>query len=512
MEAISPTAYWRATEDGTVGNYPSLHGDLLADVVIIGAGITGLTAAWHLKQLGKRVVVLEAGRVGAGTSGATSAHLEIVPDQGWGQLAKDFGDEAAREITQARQRAIEQIEQWTQYFSIACDLRRVPAYAYTERADRVERMEQEYDTALRLGVDVALLRHVADLPYRCAAALEVRQQGRFHAVKYLNGLARAVHGNNATIYEQTRAEPPEHGEPCIVRTARGTITANAVIVATHSAYLGVSQFDMRVSPYQSYVIAARVADQIPDALYFDDEEPYHYIRWAATNDPRLLLIGGADHKTGQGGDERQCYEQLRQYASERFRVLGIEHRWSAEYFVPNDGVPFIGPVPLQENLYVATGYDGTGLTYGTIAGQLLAEMVQGRTTSPLAEIFSPSRIKGLAAAQEFISENVNVAKHFVKDRFTPPAIDSIQEIPVGAGRVVRFQGEACAIYRRTADETHVLSPVCTHAGCYVHWNDAEKTWDCPCHGGRYAATGERIYGPPPADLELRPQIHEERAV
>lgn len=498
MQSLSSNSYWRQNREDNSVSYPPLAEDHEVDVVVIGAGITGLTTALHLKHAGRRVAVLEAGRVGAGTTGGTSGHLEVMPDQGWVSLVRDFGKEAASQVTAVRQQAIDQIENWVRQFGIDCDFRRIPARAYTEREDRADRISQEYETALELKIDVSLMDN-AELPFPTAAALEIRNQARFHCLDYLKGLAAAVQGDQVAIYENSRARPPEDGQPCVVEANGHRLRAAHVVLATHSAYLGISQFDLRQAPYQSYVLVARVAEVVPDALYWDDDQPYHYLRLAASGDPHLVIVGGADHKTGQA-DAPKHARRLENYVGQHFSVERIEHGWSAEFFEPSDGLPFIGRVPGKKHLFLATGFSGTGLTYGTAAGKILADLILGRESGE-ADVFSPGRVKPLAAAKDFISENLNVAKHFVADRFSAEQVDSLDAVAAGTGRLIKFNGEKYAAYRDADNQLHLLSPACTHAGCYVQWNAVEQTWDCPCHGGRFSATGERMYGPPPSDLE-----------
>jgi nitrite reductase/ring-hydroxylating ferredoxin subunit len=221
------------------------------------------------------------------------------------------------------------------------------------------------------------------------------------------------------------------------------------------------------------------------------------------------LIGGADHKTGQGGDEREYFDQLERYSHERFSVRSVEHRWSAEYFVPADGLPSIGRVAGTKHLWISTGYDGTGITLGTVGGRLVADLILGRDHA-LADIVKTGRFTPLASANEFVSENLDVARRFVGDRFGAERIESLEEVAPGRGMIVSFGGKQLAAYRDPSGQLFTMSPVCTHAGCIVQWNDAERTWDCPCHGGRYSATGQRTYGPPPRDLAPERVVDESR--
>ncbi len=492
-------SYWRDTAP-SLAEYPPLQGEVEADVAIVGAGITGLTAAAHLAAAGKRVVVLEANRVGGGTTGDTSAHLDAMPDQGAETFINDFGISIARTVTEARMAAIAQIEAWCGNLGIDCEFRRVPAYIYSESPEGVAALREECERARRLGLEAAIVDEVG-LPF-ARGGLRIENQARFHALQYLQGLAKAIHAGGVAIHERSPAQPPRDGEPCTVETPGGRVTATDVLLCTHTCYMGITEIDTLIAPYQSYVLTARVAAQIPDALLWDDAEPYHYLRVASGEDPGLLIVGGADHKTGQGGDEREAMARLEQYVQERFHVEAIEHQWSAELLEPADGLPYIGRLRTTRHVMTGAGYSGTGLTFGTVAGRVLADLHLGRE-SELADIFSPSRFKPVAAASNYLSENMNVAKRFVADRFSGDTIESLDEVHIGEGRLVHYRGNQWAVYRDGQGAIHVLSPVCTHAGCRVQWNEFESTWDCPCHGGRYSALGKRLYGPPPKDLEIQ---------
>lgn len=499
--SIAPSSYWRQT--AALGPaFPRLETYTRAEVVVVGAGITGLTAAWTLKQAGKKVVVLEASQVGGGTSGGTTGHLDAYPDRGLANLVQSFGESATRIAVTARRAAIDQIERLAAD-APDVDFRRVPAYLYTERPSRLEWLQKEYEAAAAVGLPATLTSSVP-LPFACAGGLRIEGQARMNALAYVRHLALRVHGDGSTVYEATRVmRPPRDAAPCVVQTDQGRVEADAVLLATHSAFLGISELDFRVAPYQSYAMMVRTASPLDDALYWDDEQPYHYTRLAHSGSSHELIIGGADHKTGQGGDERDSLRALENYARRRWNVERIEHRWSAEFFEPSDGLPYVGRVPFGKHIYVATGFSGSGLTWGTAAGMLLADLVLGRE-NPLAPVITPSRIKPLAGGTHLISENLNVVRRFIADRFRGQhvgGLEDLESLTPGQGRLVRVRGEQLAVYRDEQGMLHVRSPRCTHAGCIVSWNEEARTWDCPCHGGRFSPLGERIYGPPPKDLK-----------
>ncbi|MCB0322019.1 MAG: FAD-dependent oxidoreductase [Bdellovibrionales bacterium] len=499
MDTLSPTSFWSVSTPDTTDDYPPLSSDIEVDVAIVGAGITGLTTACHLKNAGKRVAVLDAGSVAAGTSSGTSAHLDAVPEHGASALIESVGLEAAQAITRGRMDAIAQIEAWSQAFSIDSEFKRVTAFSYSETPEDREALVVELQGLRNLGLDAAAMVS-EELPFPFYGGCRIAQQARFRPVKYLQGLARALHDERCTIYQHTRMLPPEDGTPCRIQTVAGhTVHAQAVVLATHSAFLGVSHLDTRIAPYQSYVITAAVEQGLADALYWDAAAPYHYIRLLNEHDSRILVVGGADHKTGQSDDERVHFTELEQFVDRHFGLREVLFRWSAQFFESSDHLPFIGRVPTRRHIYIGTGYSGVGLTYGTLAGKMISELILHEAT-PLGDVLSPSRIRLRESAGNYLRENFNVASHFVKDRLAAQSAEG-QLLEKGTGSIVKEDGKVLAIYRDEAGKLHELEATCTHAGCIVQWNDAEKTWDCPCHGGRFSPEGVRLYGPPVHDLK-----------
>jgi Rieske Fe-S protein len=334
--------------------------------------------------------------------------------------------------------------------------------------------------ARELGLPASYVEEL-DLPFAVAGAVRFDDQAEFHPVKYLDGVAAALEG---PVHEGTMATHVHGGR---VRTAVGpTLTADHVVVATHLPFLDRGLYFARCHPERSYVVAGR-ASGAPAGMYLSTEQPAHSIRAHG----EWLLVGGESHKTGQA-DAAERYARLEVWARERFGIEP-ELRWATQDHMPVDGVPYVGRHdPLSSGVWVATGFRKWGLAMGTAAAELLAAQIAGRDHD-WAELFNPQRLRPRAGAATFVNENANVALHFLGDRVVKRG--SVDEIAPGEGRIVGAGLGQRAAYRDDDGTLHELSARCTHLGCIVNWNSAERTWDCPCHGSRFAATGEVIEGP-----------------
>jgi glycine/D-amino acid oxidase-like deaminating enzyme/nitrite reductase/ring-hydroxylating ferredoxin subunit len=476
-------------------SFPRLWGDRTADVAIVGGGITGLTAAALLREQGLSVVVVEARRIGDGVTGGTTAHLTAVTDCRFNELLSTFGEDGARRVWATGMAAIDRIETWVKEKSIACDFARIPGALYAAKEGHVSWLERQMQAARKIGVpfdDVDTL----PLPFPVPRAMRFDGQARFHPLKYLYGLAGLVDGHNNRVFEESRVLHIQPGDPCHITTEDGRVTARHVFVATHSPIGLVTSVHTRMEAMRSYAIAVRLDGPAPEGLYWDSEDPYNYIR----PQDGLWLIGGRDHKTGHGSDLASRWDQLEAWARDRAKVVEVVDRWSDQVYESTDGLPFIGPMPAARNVYMATGYAGNGMTFGTAAGMMFADHVLGRK-NPWSDLYDVGRVHPIAEAPRFLKENIESAVEFVMGRLSPGDARSLEAVPQGEGRLVRVDGKKVAAYRDEDGELHLMSPVCTHAGCHVAWNDAEKTWDCPCHGGRYSAMGEVLDGPPVRGLD-----------
>ena len=491
-------------------HFTALQEDREADVCVVGAGIAGLSAARELSRAGKKVVVLEAGEPGGGQTGRTTAHLASALDDGFRELERIHGEDGARLAAQSHRAAIDHMEKIAREERIACDLHRVDGYLFLGEGQPVTLLEQELAAALRAGMEGTTLLPRAPLSFDTGPCLRFPRQGQLHPMKYLAGILRSLQrADRSMIYHRTAVTEVHGGARPRVETADGhAVRCGAVVVATNSPINDRFAIHTKQAPYTTYVIAARVPrGSVPRALYWDTLDPYHYVRLQHyppqdgeqdLGSYDLLIVGGEDHKTGQADDQEARYQRLYQWAKERFPVENVEYRWSGQVMEPSDGLAFIGKNPTaEENVYIATGDSGHGMTHGVIAGLLLTDLILGRE-SPWAKLYAPSR-KSLRSLGELVRENLNVALQ-LKDWVTAGDVESADQVAPGTGAVLRRGLRKIAVYRDPAGAIHERSAACPHLGCVVSWNGAEKMWDCPCHGSQFDAYGKVVNGPADRDL------------
>jgi glycine/D-amino acid oxidase-like deaminating enzyme/nitrite reductase/ring-hydroxylating ferredoxin subunit len=471
---------------------------LHVDVAVVGGGITGVTSALLLKDAGRSVAVLEARELGSGVTAGTSAHITSVLDTRYHQLEQTFGREGAALAARSSQAAIEQIARLVERTRADCDFARVPGYLFTEHEAGVDDLRRELEAARAAGLNAELSQ--VPLPLVARAGICFPNQAQFNPLLYVTGLAANIPGAGSHVFEQARVVSIDEGEPCRIHLAHGEVlTADRVILATHVPVNRVL-ITPKLAQYRSYVVSG-VASQSSPGLFWDTAEPYHYVRRQRVGDCFHWIVGGADHKTGQEPSGPEPFERVAEFAA-RIGLHEIEQRWSAQVVESVDGLPLIGKNAGSERVYVATGFSGNGMTFGTLSAMLLSDACLGRDNE-FAEFYSASRIKPLASLASFVGENVDFPLHLLSDALRPPEVKSLSDIGVGDGKTVRVAGRRLAVYRDEHQLLHAVSPVCTHLGCHVKFNHSEKTWDCPCHGSRFGTDGSVLDGPAVQNLDYQ---------
>lgn len=506
---------WMDTTD--TPNFPPLTEDTRAKVCVVGAGIAGMTTAYLLTRAGRAVVVIDDGRIGGGETGRTTAHLSNALDDRYYEIMKLFGDQGSRYAAESHTAAIQRIEAIAAQEDIDCEFERLDGFLFLPPDGKRSELERELEATHQCGLtDTGLFERAPLDAFNTGLALRFPRQGQFHPLKYVTGLARAIVRDGGRIYCSTKAKTIEDGEPARVITADGhTILADDVVVTTNTPVNDWMVMHTKQAAYRTYVIGVRIPkDSIPRMLLWDTLDPYHYVRVQSADKPGadydVLIVGGEDHKTGQGDNTDDHFGSLEQWARERFPMAQeVVYRWSGQVMEPVDAMAYIGKNPgSDEHIYIATGDSGNGMTHGTIAGILLTDLITGRD-NPWSKLYDPSRIS-FRSAPEYAKENLNVADQY-RSWLTKGDVGKVDEIAADSGAVIRRGMHKIAVYKDAEGNVSACSAVCTHLYCIVDWNDTEKSWDCPCHGSRFDRFGRVVNGPAIADLEPAPVPVESQA-
>lgn len=491
-------------ETAALPSFSTLAEDIRVDVGVVGAGITGLSTAYHLVRAGKSVAVLDDGPIVSGETERTTAHLVTALDDRYFELERLHGEEGARLAAESHAAAIDVVERLVREEGIACDFDRVDGYLFTAPDQPADLLERELKAAQRAGL--TSVEMVARAPYPffdTGWALRFPSQAQFHPLKYLAALARAIVARGGRIYANTHVTKVEGGKATHVETASADLVhCDAIVVATNTPVNDRLVIHTKQAAYRTYVIGALVPKgSVPNVLCWDTADPYHYVRLQAGEGggDDVLIVGGEDHKTGQADHPEERWRRLEEWTRARFpMVREVRFRWSGQVMEPVDSLAFIGRNPADhDNVFVATGDSGNGMTHGTIAGLLLTDLILGRPNR-WAKLYDPGRVT-LAAAKQYARENVNMAGQYV-DWLTAGDVEKDRLVKPGTGAIVRHGLTKVAVYRDRDGRFHECSAICPHLGGIVSWNDAEKTWDCPAHGSRFDCHGKVVNGPANRDL------------
>ncbi|MFS4457670.1 FAD-dependent oxidoreductase [Bdellovibrio sp. HCB2-146] len=489
------TSIWQSID---LPALPALSENLETDVCVVGAGIAGLTTAYLLLKNGYRVTVLNRGSFGQNETGHTSAHLSYVLDDRFTHLIHIHGVKGARLAYESHSDAVDLIEKIVQEENIHCDFKRVDGYLFLSPSTRSSLLEDEMEACRRIGFrDMSLEvspRYFATL----GPCIHFPRQARIHPLKYLSGLLKAIQQMKGKVFNLTSVVEFQGGENAYVTTDFGhKVTAQHIVVATNVPVNDRVKIHAKEAAYRTYVIGIDVpAGTFPDILMWDTEDPYHYVRLIESTSPGIdtVLVGGEDHRVGQKFDKGPPHEELARWARERLGVSGkISYQWSGQIIEPFDGLAFIGRNPGdKDNVYIASGDSGQGLTHGTLAGTVLRDLIQN-VRNEWSDVYDPSRVSLRAMpqlVQEGFKSTLPYEEHLHVRHDSLPA-----DMQAGEGRILKDGLREIAVFCDEDNNIHSFSAVCPHLAGPLHWNDKEKTWDCPCHGSRFACTGEVINGP-----------------
>ena len=493
------TSLWQDTSEAFIPTR-QLAFDANYDVVIAGGGITGVTTALLLQQAGLRCVLIEAHSLCFGTTGGTTAHLNTLLDTPYTTIASNFGKEEAAQVAQAARNSISTVKSNISRYQIDCNFEEATAVLFSQNEKQTKELEAIRTATIDAGVPASYIDTIP-INTNFEKALEVRNQAKFHPVRYVMALAKAFEEAGGIIVEHCRVMATDNTDPLVVKTERGDLHASWLIYATHIPP-GVNLLHLRCAPYRSYAMAVRLEDDnYPAGLIYDMYDPYHYYRTQLIDGMPYLIVGGEDHKTAHTDNTNAAFAKLESHIRTHFNVKAITNRWSSQYFEPADGLPYIGHLPGEPGrILVATGYGGNGMTYSTAAARVLSDIVLNKE-NPHIKLFDPNRIKPIAGFTNFVKENVDVARQLITGFFTKEKIDALADIAPGEGKIVQVEGHTLALYKDETGQVHTINPRCTHLKCSVVWNLSEKSWDCPCHGARYDANGKVLTGPADRDLE-----------
>jgi glycine/D-amino acid oxidase-like deaminating enzyme/nitrite reductase/ring-hydroxylating ferredoxin subunit len=492
-----------AWQDEPITTFQRLRDDQEFDVVVIGGGLTGLSTAYFLKLAGKTVGLVERNRLGSGDTGHTTAHLTYVTDFRLCDLAANFGREAAHLVWEGGAAAMSTIESIVDAESIDCDFQRIPGFLLaplrTSPPDD-HHLLADYELARDLGFHAAFHDRV---PLFNRPGIRFSNQAKFHPLKYLAGLAQAIDGEGCAIFEQSEVSEVID-QPLAVRIGGRTVRCQHLVIATHVPLMGkmslvpATLFQSKLASYSTYAVQAQIAEgRASQASFWDTSDPYYYLRVDSGEDGDSVIFGGQDHKTGQETDAREHYQRLTDTLREYLPDAKVDRQWSGQVIETSDGLPYIGAT--ADRQFVATGFAGNGMTFGTLAGMIICDRILGNE-NPWQDLFDVNR-KKLRGSWNYLQENFDYPYYLVKDLFARPDAKSTRDVKRGEGKILKSDGQWLACSRDERGKARLVSATCTHMGCLVHWNDAERTWDCPCHGSRFYPDGKVLAGPAESPLE-----------
>jgi len=470
--------------------------DTLYDVIIVGGGITGMSTALLLQQAGKQCIVLEKDNLCFGTTGGTTAHLNTLLDTTYADIASGFGEDAPALVANAARAAIQLIRNNIYAYDIECGFMERTAYVFAESEDEVKELDKIYTASVEKAALKMQYTDTIPIPVPFTKAISIEEHASFNPTEYVYGIAKAYEAAGGVILQDCHVTDVQDNDTITATTSKGSLYSKALVYATHIP-TGVNLLHLRCTPWRSYALALELDndDAYPDGLVYDSKDPYHYYRTQTVKGKKYLIAGGNDHKTAHEENTEHCFIRLEAYFRNYFNIQHVAYKWSSQYYESADGLPYIGNLPgHNNNIFVATGFGGNGMTYSGVAALLLSDMIIGKENEWM-KLFNPNRIKPIAGFTNFIKQNADVVVELVHSIIPADTLHSLAELAKGEARVVDYEDKKIALYKDEEGELHAIGSTCTHLKCTVSWNNAEKSWDCPCHGARFSCDGKVLTAP-----------------
>jgi glycine/D-amino acid oxidase-like deaminating enzyme/nitrite reductase/ring-hydroxylating ferredoxin subunit len=489
-------SYWNATAPASA--FPALSGTLEVDVAVIGGGMVGTTVVRLLKDRGLTVALVEARRIGEEVTGKSTAKITSQHNIHYTILERKFGEDGARLYAEANQTGLATIRTLAERHGISCNLETRPAFTYTRDEAEVGTIEQEVALARRLGLPASLTEETG-LPFPVRRAMRWDDQAQFHPVRYLKGLAETIPGDGCHVFEGSRVTDWDAHR---IATDAGEVRARSVVMATHLPLGQTGLFYTENYPHMHPVIMGRAeAGRVPQGMYISVEQPRHSTRGHRDDEGAdWMIFTGPSFTHGNVEEERKAFAEIEGFARDHFGV-GADYRWTNEDYQAMDKSPFVGwASSIGQSCLVATGFNAWGITNGTAAAILIADLIQGRD-NPWLKVFDATRIKPVAGGKDFLTHNAAVAGHLVGG-WLGRKLHSYEDLGPGEAAVLKVGGRNVGAYRDEQGRLHAVSAVCTHMGCMLGWNETDRSWDCNCHGSRFACDGSVIHGPAVTALEV----------